>query len=60
MGVQTVLPPRLDVSCCLMSVRTLRLGRPDEIMGYDFSESESTQNLPWILKIALNTEVAFL
>jgi hypothetical protein len=38
----------------------LRLGRPDGNMGFDFSELESAQNLPWILKMALNTEVAFL
>jgi len=43
-----------------MSILILRLGHPDGNMGSNFSELESTQNLPWIHKIALNTEVAFL
>jgi hypothetical protein len=60
MGARTVLPRHPDGSCWLMSVRALRLGRPDGIMGFDLSELESAQNLPWILKIALNIEVAFL
>jgi len=51
MGIRTVLPPRPDGCCWLKSFRN-RQGRPDWILGSDFSELESTQNLPGTSEIA--------
>jgi hypothetical protein len=54
------LPPRPEGSYSVVSFQTLRLGHPDKNMGFDSSELETALNLSWILKIAMNTEVALL